>query len=59
MLYRDPEATSPETVGLRLRRLLSVFARRRQRRLTELDLSSVNEHLRQDLGLCDFDPFRR
>ena len=53
MLYRDPETTTPETFGLRLRRLFSSIVQRRKQRLTELDLRSANAHLRQDLGLDD------
>jgi uncharacterized protein YjiS (DUF1127 family) len=59
MLYRNPEIPAHRSLFVRAFSALTDLAVARRRRLAELDLLSMNAHLKRDLGLVDADIFSR
>ena len=51
MLYRNPEIAVRPSFFARTLRALSELGAARRRRLAEIDLLSMNGHLKRDLGL--------
>ena len=59
MLYRNPDHPARVSLLARVLHAASEFGRSRRRRLAELDLLSMNGHLKRDLGLIDADVLSR
>ena len=59
MLYRNPEFTVRPSLVARTLRALSELGAARRRRLAEIDILSMNGHLKRDLGLEGIDRFGR
>lgn len=59
MLYRNPEIPLRQSFFARSLQILADLGAARRRRLAELDLMSMNGHLKRDLGLEGFDRLRR
>lgn len=59
MLYRNPDIAIQPSLLARALRALADLGRARQRRLADLDLMSMNGHLKRDLGLEGVDRLRR
>ena len=59
MLYRNPDRPARVPLLVRALRAVSEFDRTRRRRIAELDLLSMNGHLKRDLGLIDADVLNR
>ncbi len=55
MLYRNPESPRPAPFLHRIGTVLAALRSSRRRRLTQIDLMSMNPHLKRDLGLRDAD----
>ena len=51
MLYRNPEIPHRRSLSEMMLSALSHYRAGRRRRLATLDLLSMNDHLRRDLGL--------